>query len=322
MSFFSSPLDEDLVSRVEQDEDEERIAERAIEANGGVLPKVFPAWSKAARDRIADVGSIAPDVMFVAAGDFACDLVHDGVAAGGIAPTPLGALAVAGIPAKGLTLEPSAEDDAGIVHDLGAGVVAVAARYDVPRESCREWATTLLSAVNPSRVVVLCAVDEHDVGYGVDGYRGSFVLDTAAQRCGIHSLSLSDDDDERSRPGATRGGAHRGDRRGGRGEMRDDRCPRAHRRGPRAERHRGREGVREREARRRAGEAAAGNRTWLRGRRRRSGGVARGPVDSTRVRDRLRGVRAERSLGGCVVEEADVRGGRRRHARVHLGARY
>ena len=40
MSFFSSPLDEDLVSRVEQDEDEERIAERAIEANGGVLPKV------------------------------------------------------------------------------------------------------------------------------------------------------------------------------------------------------------------------------------------------------------------------------------------
>ena len=112
MSFFSSPLDEDLVSRVEQDEDEERIAERAIEANGGVLPKVFPAWSKAARDRIADVGSIAPDVMFVAAGDFACDLVHDGVAAGGIAPTPLGALAVAGIPAKGLTLEPSAEDDA------------------------------------------------------------------------------------------------------------------------------------------------------------------------------------------------------------------
>ena len=198
MSFFSSPLDEDLVSRVEQDEDEERIAERAIEANGGVLPKVFPAWSKAARDRIADVGSIAPDVMFVAAGDFACDLVHDGVAAGGIAPTPLGAPAVAGVPAKCLTRGPSAEDDAGIAHDLGAGVVAVAARYDVPRESCREWATTLLSAVNPSRVVVLCAVDEHDVGYGVDGYRGSFVLDTAAQRCGIHSLSLSDDDDERS----------------------------------------------------------------------------------------------------------------------------
>ena len=90
MSFFSSPLDEDLVSRVEQDEDEERIAERAIEANGGVLPKVFPAWSKAARDRIADVGSIAPDVMFVAAGDFACDLVHDGVAAGGVAALQLG----------------------------------------------------------------------------------------------------------------------------------------------------------------------------------------------------------------------------------------
>ena len=40
--FFSSPLDEDMVSRVEQDEDEERIAERAIEANGGVPQKVFP----------------------------------------------------------------------------------------------------------------------------------------------------------------------------------------------------------------------------------------------------------------------------------------
>ena len=55
MSFFSSPLDEDLVSRVEQDEDEERIAERAIEANGGVLPKVFPAWSKAARSTLWSV---------------------------------------------------------------------------------------------------------------------------------------------------------------------------------------------------------------------------------------------------------------------------
>ena len=66
--FFSSPLDEDMVSRVEQDEDEERIAERAIEANGGILQKVFPVWSQAARDRIADRGSLSPDVLLVAAG--------------------------------------------------------------------------------------------------------------------------------------------------------------------------------------------------------------------------------------------------------------
>ena len=38
-------------------------------------------------------------------------------------------------------------------------------------------------------------MDEHDVGYGVDGYRGSFVLDTAAQRSGMHSLSVLDDAD-------------------------------------------------------------------------------------------------------------------------------
>ena len=110
--FFSSPLDEDMVSRVEQDEDEERIAERAIEANGGILQKVFPVWSQAARDRIAERGSLSPDVLLVAAGDFACDLVHDGVAAGGISLNPLGALAVAGVTAKGLTLDPSADDDA------------------------------------------------------------------------------------------------------------------------------------------------------------------------------------------------------------------
>ena len=123
--FFSSPLDEDMVSRVEQDEDEERIAERAIEANGGILQKVFPVWSQAARDRIAERGSLSPDVLLVAAGDFACDLVHDGVAAGGISLSPLGALAVAGVTAKGLTLEPSADDDACVVHDLGGGVAYV-----------------------------------------------------------------------------------------------------------------------------------------------------------------------------------------------------
>ena len=193
--FFSSPLDEDMVSRVEQDEDEERIAERAIEANGGILQKVFPVWSQAARDRIAERGSLSPDVLLVAAGDFACDLVHDGVAAGGISLNPLGALTVAGVTAKGLTLEPSADDDACVVHDLGGGVAVAAARYRIPVESAREWAAALVNAVKPGRVVVLCAVDEHDVGYGVDGYRGSFVLDTAAQRSGMHSLSVLDDAD-------------------------------------------------------------------------------------------------------------------------------
>lgn len=194
--FFSSPLDEDMVSRVEQDEDEERIAERAIEANGGVPRKVFPVWSQAARDRIAERGSLSPDVLLVAAGDFACDLVHDGVAAGGISLSPLGALAVAGVTAKGLTLEPSADDDACVVHDLGGGVAVAAARYRIPVESAREWAAALVNAVEPGRVVVLCAVDEHDVGYGVDGYRGAFVLDTAAQRSGMHSLNILDDDDD------------------------------------------------------------------------------------------------------------------------------
>ena len=156
---------------MEQDEDEERIAERAIEANGGVLRKVFPVWSQAARDRIAERGSLSPDVLLVAAGaDCACDLVHDGVAAGGISLNPLGALAVAGVTAKGLTLEPSADDDVRR-PDLGGGVAVAAARYRIPVESAREWAAALVNAVEPGRVVVLCAVDEHDVGYGVDGYR-------------------------------------------------------------------------------------------------------------------------------------------------------
>ena len=153
---------------MEQDEDEERIAERAIEANGGVLRKVFPVWSRAARDRIAERGSLSPDVLLVAAGDFACDLVHDGVAAGGISLNPLGALAVAGVTAKGLTLEPSADDDACVVHDLGGGVVVVAARHRIPVESAREWASSLVNAVKPGAVVVLYAMDRRR-RYGVDG---------------------------------------------------------------------------------------------------------------------------------------------------------
>ena len=233
---------------MEQDEDEERIAERAIEANGGVLRKVFPVWSQAARDRIAERGSLSPDVLLVAAGDFACDLVHDGVAAGGISLSPLGALAVAGVTAKGLTLEPSADDDACVVHDLGGGVAVAAARYRIPVESAREWAAALVNAVEPGRVVVLCAVDEHDVGYGVDGYRGAFVLDTAAQRSGMHSLNILDSRrrrDDPAREDAARRRAPRGRLGGGRGALRGHAGSRSGHRGPGADRHGGRARVRD-----------------------------------------------------------------------------
>ena len=83
-------------------------------------------------------------------------------------------------------------------------------------------------------------MDEHDVGYGVDGYRGSFVLDTAAQRSGIHSLRILDDADDPAGEDAARGRTPRGRPRGGRGALRDARDPRSGRRGPGADRHGGR----------------------------------------------------------------------------------
>ena len=303
---------------MEQDEDEERIAERAIEANGGILQKVFPVWSQAARDRIAERGSLSPDVLLVAAGDFACDLVHDGVAAGGISLNPLGALAVAGVTAKGLTLEPSADDDACVVHDLGGGVVVAAARHRNPGRVGAGVGAVPRERGQTRRVVVLCAVDEHDVGYGVDGYRGSFVLDTAAQRSGMHSLSILDDADvpaARTLPagalleGVPAAVAARCEMLGIPARVVAVPAPTGSRDGR----------ARSRTARGGPGARRIGVGPGFGGRRR-PRRVARGPPDAEGVRDRFRGVgeRVRRGGGGRVVEEADVGGGGRRHAGVHV----
>lgn len=108
---------------------------------------------------------------------------------------PLGSLLVAGVSARGNTVTPTPNDSSGFVYEVVTGggdgpdassceVVIAVAQYDVPAAAAREWAKTLLTAVSPrERVVVIGAVDEHDVDYcGADGRRGSYVVDTVAMR--------------------------------------------------------------------------------------------------------------------------------------------
>lgn len=143
----------------------------------------FPQWTPEARAKIASSGGVKPRVLLVAASDLACALLHDAVADGTLHLKPLGALLVSGVSSRGNAVEPAADDNSGIVHEVvGGDVVIAAARYDVPAAAVREWSDALIAAVAPERVVVVGAVDEHDVDYGADGRRGSYVMDTAAMR--------------------------------------------------------------------------------------------------------------------------------------------
>ena len=63
---------------------------------------------------------------------------------------------------------------------MGGDVVLVCARVDVPIDDQREWATRVFADAAPAKVVVLCAVDEHDVDYGADGRREAYALDGTA----------------------------------------------------------------------------------------------------------------------------------------------
>ena len=139
-------------------------------------------WSPKARARIA-AGGIKPKALIIAASDLACRMVHDAASArDGLDLKPLGSLTVAGVSARGNAVDPSTDDATGFIQEACDGEVVVAsAQYDVPADAAREWSRAILSAVAPTEhVIVVSTIDEHDVDYAADGYRGAYVMDTAA----------------------------------------------------------------------------------------------------------------------------------------------
>ena len=179
MSAFFSPLEEDDVRRTRQDEDEERLAEKALDAVGD-RARVFPLWNAETRFAIEN-DRLRPTTLLVATTPWSCDLVFDTVDAGALKLRPLGAITVAGVSARGIevsgqikrndpvgTLWALADDanedqDEGKVHDpetIVESVMIFTVRHDVPAELAREYAKCLLENVKAERVVAVAAIDE------------------------------------------------------------------------------------------------------------------------------------------------------------------
>ena len=95
MSDFFSPLEEDVVRRTRQDEDEERLAEEALDAVGD-RARVFALWNEETRDAI-ERGALKPTTLLVATTPWACGLVFDTVEAGAARLRPMGTITVAGV---------------------------------------------------------------------------------------------------------------------------------------------------------------------------------------------------------------------------------
>ena len=100
MSDFFSPLEEDVVRRTRQDEDEERLAEEALDAVGD-RARVFALWNEETRDAI-ERGALKPTTLLVATTPWACGLVFDTVEAGAARLRPMGTITVAGVSARGI----------------------------------------------------------------------------------------------------------------------------------------------------------------------------------------------------------------------------
>ena len=161
MSDFFSPLEEDVVRRTRQDEDEERLAEEALDAVGD-RARVFALWNEETRDAI-ERGALKPTTLLVATTPWACGLVFDTVEAGAARLRPMGTITVAGVSARGIaasgtigredpvgtlfqteTIETSARGD----DDQNLCVLTV--NHDVPADRAREYAKTLLDLSPPS----------------------------------------------------------------------------------------------------------------------------------------------------------------------------
>ena len=172
MSDFFSPLEEDVVRRTRQDEDEERLAEEALDAVGD-RARVFALWNEETRDAI-ERGALKPTTLLVATTPWACGLVFDTVEAGAARLRPMGTITVAGVSARGIAASGTIgrEDPVGTLFQTETietsarggddqNLCVLTVNHDVPADRAREYAKTLLDSVNAEHVVVLTAVDEN-----------------------------------------------------------------------------------------------------------------------------------------------------------------
>ena len=173
MSDFFSPLEEDDVCRTRQDEDEERLAEEALDAVGD-RARVFARWNEETRDAI-ERGALKPTTLLVATTPWACGLVFDTVEAGAVCLRPMGTITVAGVSARNIAASGTIgrEDPVGVLFRAETTETSAGARddrenlcvltvnHDGPADRAREYAKTLLDSVNAEHVVVLTAVDEN-----------------------------------------------------------------------------------------------------------------------------------------------------------------
>ena len=172
MSDFFSPLEEDDVRRTRQDEDEERLAEEALDAVGD-RARVFALWNEETRDAI-ERGALKPTTLLVATTPWACGLVFDTVEAGAVRLRPMGTITVAGVSARGIAVSGTIgrEDPVGTLFRAETtetspprgddeNLCVLTVNHDVPADRAREYAKALLDAVAAEHVVVLTAVDEN-----------------------------------------------------------------------------------------------------------------------------------------------------------------
>lgn len=161
MSDFFSPLEEDDVCRTRQDEDEERLAEEALDAVGD-RARVFALWNEETRNAL-ERGALNPSTLLVATTPWACGLVFDTVEAGALELRPMGTITVAGVSARGVAASETigGEDPVGTLFRVeSSDALVLTVNHDVPADRAREYAVVLSETVAAANVVVMTAVDD------------------------------------------------------------------------------------------------------------------------------------------------------------------
>lgn len=161
MSDFFSPLEEDDVCRTRQDEDEERLAEEALDAVGD-RARVFALWNEETRNAL-EHGALNPSTLLVATTPWACGLVFDTVEAGALELRPMGTITVSGVSARGVAASETigGEDPVGTLFRVDQrDALVLTVNHDVPADRAREYAVVLSETIEASNVVVMTAVDD------------------------------------------------------------------------------------------------------------------------------------------------------------------
>ena len=161
MSDFFSPLEEDDVCRTRQDEDEERLAEEALDAVGD-RARVFALWNEETRNAL-EHGALNPSTLLVATTPWACGLVFDTVEAGALELRPMGTITVSGVSARGVAASETigGEDPVGTLFRVDQrDALVLTVNHDVPADRAREYAVVLSETISASNVVVMTAVDD------------------------------------------------------------------------------------------------------------------------------------------------------------------